>query len=271
MSRDFTPEEAYLFEQANRKWGYTSILDSMERMTFTYNGITRPLYSKESMENRRKYPLLGSLYHPFDKLYSFLSQVSGGTELLQQHENALKEYIETGRGDKDSFLIKWYEGKLDTNFHYSNRNDAMFFACVQDEVGKLYRFDPAQGRCFWFPISQDKCFSAWYAPDAHDGDQLQMKLEKRAEDGSMGSHCELIYDESYATANLSQKAVYETVLEICEDAGLDVAAETVARDITEKVMSVFGLKKQDLEAQILAAKNRADATDSVKKEQAPER
>lgn len=253
MSRDFTPKELYLFEQHVLKNKGVSLLDTMKGTTFTHNGETTRLYSDESIANREKFPFIGRLFNRFDSLYSFLSHVDGGLDLLAQKEAELTAYIETGKGDKTSSVLQWFEGELDSHFHYSTINDERFLSSIHDEVGKLYRFDPKQDHCFWFPLSEEKCISVWYAPDKYDGDQLQMKLEQRGEDGSMGPHCEVLIDESYATANLSEKAILQTLREIYEDAGLDSIADSASIVLTDNIMSVFALKKPALDAQIQAA------------------
>lgn len=257
MSRDWTPEESYLVEQQNIKNGRGSWWDLMETATWHINGQSWPMHSKESIENRKKFPLLGRLYNDYDKLYAFLTQVSGGPELLSKLENELDGYIKTGLWDDKSYLLRWFTGTLDEHFYYSTRNDELFMESVKNEIGRQYRCDPTSGRCFWFALSEDKCFSAWYAPDPHDGDQLQMKLEERAEDGSMGPHCELVFDESYGTDNLSFKAIQETLSDIYHDAGLGIPSETTLHEMTDRVMSVFSLKKS-LDDQIKGAETKKE-------------
>lgn len=270
MSRDLTPKELYLFEQYNVQHGGGSLWDMMKNTTVTYNGQTGPMHSEESLAARAQYPLLGRLFNRFDSLHSFLSQVENGLEILSRHEKDLDTYIRTGQGDKDSSLIRWFEGTLDEGFHYSDRNDALFMASVQDEIGQLYRFDPKQENCFWFPLNEDKCISVWYAPDKYDGDQLLMHLEERAEDGSMGPHCEILSDESYATANLSQRAIRRTLREIYDDADLEDIAKSASQELSEKVMSVFGLKKMDLENQIASAASRSAESHGTSNVKVPE-
>ena len=260
MSRDWTPRELYEVEQWNIQHDRGSLWDFMENTTITINGKTTPLHSKEAIARRREFPFLGRLMMDrFDGLYAFLSKVDGGLSLLARHEDALRTYIETGKGDKESPLIRWFEGKLDSRFYYREHNDELLIASIKDEVGKLYRFDPAQGNCFWFALNDEKCISVWYAPDAYDGDQLQMKLEQRAEDGSMGPFCEVLIDESYGTADLSYSAVCSTLQEIYEDAGIGVHSEASLHELTDKVMFVFGLRKKDLESQIQDAVAKATA------------
>ncbi len=129
---------------------------------------------------------------------------------------------------------------------------------TEEDVSAMLR---TNGNCVWFPLSEDKCISVWYAPDKYDGDQLQMKLEQRAEDGSMGAFCEIIIDESYATANLSFESIKATLHEVFADAGLENTPDFDRNKLTETVMSAFGLKKRALSDQILSANTRTQASD----------
>ena len=257
MSRDLTPRELYAFEQQNIKIHSYSLWDYMRNTVMHINGETFPMYSEEDISNREQYPSLGRLYNDFDNLYAFLSNIEGGLDLLQDYDNSLKKYIETGIGDKESALIKWFEGTLDKNFYYSTHNDNLFLASVKEDIFKIYRSDPTKEKCFWFPLTDDKCISVWYAPDKYDGDQLQMKLELRGEDGSMGSHCEILIDESYATADLSYDAIFTTVKEIYADVDLVDIPNHVCHKLTDNVMSVFELKKHSLDNQIKSAASAA--------------
>lgn len=256
MSRDWTPRELYEFEKFSIKVGHGSLWDFMKTTTLTINGETFPMVSEESISRRQDFPLLGRLFEEYDKLYSFLVQVNGGLELLRRHEEELDAYITTGQGAKGSPLIKWFEGELDPRFYYRETNDAMLLAHVQDEVGTLYRFDPSRENCFWFPLSADKCISVWRYPDNVQGDQLLMKLEQRAEDGSMGPHCQVLIDESLGTGSLSHDAIYQTLLEVYDCAGLNEIANQAGHELADKIMSVFGLKKRTLEEQLDTARSR---------------
>lgn len=104
-------------------------------------------------------------------------------------------------------------------------------------------YDKLPENCFWFALDDEKCISVWYAPDQDDGDQFQMKLEERAEDGSMGAHCELIIDESYGTRDLSFGAVCKTLWEVCVDAEFsdDKADEVVSR-VAKEIFANYGLE-----------------------------
>lgn len=253
MSRDFTPEEMYLVEQNNIQKGLGSLCDFMANTTVAINGVTTPMCPPEAIFRRQQYPLLGRLYNRYDQLYAFLSQIKDGMNILDRHEKELDAYIKTGKGNTKSPVIAWFKGELDPVFHYSTRNDMAFYAIVQDEVGKLLRFDPSQETCFWFALSDDKCISVWLYPDDREGDQLLMKLEQRAEDGSMGPHCEVLIDESYGTGDLSRAGICECLQDIHWDAGLGEMPEEKVNVLSEQVMAVFGLCKRSLDSQIESA------------------
>lgn len=265
MSRDLTPRELYSLERTNIQNGNGSLWDFMENISFSYEGKTTPLYSSESIASRKKYPLLGRLYNDFDQIYYYLSQIENGLKLLDRYEKELNAYITTGAGNRNSFLIQWFEGKLDPDFYYSAHNDDLFFASVQDELGKLYSFDPKQENCCWFSLSEDKCISVWAYPDGKHPDQLLMKLEQRGEDGSMGPHCEVLIDESYATGSLSQKDIRRCLREVYKDAGLGAIAQSASLELSNKVLSVFRLNKRSLSEQIQsAAVRQPDSHNEVK-------
>lgn len=84
--------------------------------------------------------------------------------------------------------------------------------CISEHIAEI------ESKIKWFKLSEYKCISVRYAPDEHDGDQFQMYLEEVGEDGYMGSRCELVSDDAYATADLSFKSLCETLSEICDDA-----------------------------------------------------
>lgn len=274
MSRDLTPHQFYELEKYNIQQGHGSIMDMMEHMTITYNGETSPAYSPNSLEHRKQYPLLGRLYNRFDELYSALSQLNGGLEVLANHERELEAYIQTGAGDRNSALIRWFEGELDQSFYYSEHNDELFLSSVRDEIRDAHRIDPTQGNVLWFPLNEDMCISVWYSPDEEYGDELRMKLERRAEDGSMGAHCELLCDESFYTGKLTRDAIIETLEDVRDTADhiLNLESEAEQNDsgdnapaildetiqsVTDQIMSAFGLKQPALDDKLLDARQRA--------------
>lgn len=133
MSRDFTPKETYYVEQTQIKEGYGSLWDFMKNTTFTFNGKSWPLHSEEEIELRKQYPILGKLLNKFEKVYDSLSQIPGGLDVLVRCDKEIGLYVETGQGEKNSSVIKWFEGTLDEGFYYGERNEELFLEYMEEE------------------------------------------------------------------------------------------------------------------------------------------
>lgn len=144
--------------------------------------------------------------------------------------------------------------------------DQIYYAaekCVSEHLAAI------ESKIKWFKLSEDKCISVWYAPDEHDGDQFQLYLEEIGEDGYMGSRCELVSDEAYATADISFKSLCETLEEICCDAEVYddeypwLGSSNAAARIAQEIFDAFGMGKeratearQSLDEKISAAEAR---------------
>lgn len=138
MSRDWTPREMYAVEQYNIRNGLGSWWDHMKNSVWVLpNGERIPLCTEENFARRQEYPLMGRLYECYDEIYTFLSQLDGGMDLLKRYESALDVYIQTGQGDKESPLIQWFEGELDKSFYYSERNDELLLSFIRNEALRL--------------------------------------------------------------------------------------------------------------------------------------
>lgn len=123
MSRDFTPREHL---EVEKHFGY-SIWSFLESAKFSYEGEEWLMCEPAEIKARKQYPLLGKLLNrQFVPLFESLSSVEGGLELLKEKDEELSLYVEKGEGDTNSYLIRWFEGNLDTNFYYSERNHEMF-------------------------------------------------------------------------------------------------------------------------------------------------
>lgn len=138
MGRDLTPVEYFYLNERNKGRGH-SAFDVMESTCWKINGVSHPLHSKEEMALRRQYPLFGYLLNTFPKTHEALSKVPGGLDLLKNREEELSVYIKTGAGDRDSAMIKWFEGELDSSFYYSERNEEMFVESLMDDAKALAR------------------------------------------------------------------------------------------------------------------------------------
>lgn len=137
MSRDWTPRETYEVEKINIREGRGSLWDFMKNTAWVINDERVPLCTEEQISRRQEYPLLGRLFESYDKLYETLSAVDRGMEILADHEAALKSYIETGKGDTQSPLLRWFEGTLDEGFYYRERNDELLMDYFSDELKRL--------------------------------------------------------------------------------------------------------------------------------------
>lgn len=139
MSRDLTPREMYTVEQHNIRNGLGSLWDFMKNTVWVINGVRIPLCTEDTLSRRQEYPLLGRFYERFDELYAFLSELDCGKELLGRYEAELRVYIETGKGDKNSDLLRWFEGELDEGFYYREHNDELLMESIQNEAKALPR------------------------------------------------------------------------------------------------------------------------------------
>lgn len=135
MSRDWTLREIFEFEREMIESGMGSILDNMRASTFSYKEKTWPQYSEEEMSAREQFPLFGRLLvGEFPKLYERLSKYENGLEFLKLQDLELSEYIATGNYNPDSYLVKWFNGQLDKNFHYRERNNELLIERVCEEA-----------------------------------------------------------------------------------------------------------------------------------------
>lgn len=137
MSRDLTPRELYFLEQMQIENGLGSLWDFMKNTTWHIGGESWPLVTEDRLSQRQQFPLLGRLFNEYDRTYSYLSSRKGGLELLGDLDKQLDHYIQTGEGEKDSPLIKWFEGSLDEHFYYGERNDSLFFEFIQENAKRL--------------------------------------------------------------------------------------------------------------------------------------
>ncbi|MBQ8248102.1 MAG: hypothetical protein IJZ42_13320 [Lachnospiraceae bacterium] len=117
--------------------------------------------------------------------------------------------------------------------------------CINAHIAEL------ESKVKWFALSEDKCISVWYAPDEHDGDQFQMHLEEKGEDGYMGPACEIISSDSYATNDISYSSLCETLREICDDADVydtDLPwgnTDNIAAILADQIFDAFGLDTRE--------------------------
>lgn len=134
MSRDFTPRELLASEAV-----LGDLFEVQRNLIITIDGKEFPYYGKEELSHREQFPILGKLLNRqgFDPLYASASAVPGGMEFLSAVDKALQEYIATGKGDRDSEVIRWFEGTLDENFYYCERNEELFVEKLQEGLSRL--------------------------------------------------------------------------------------------------------------------------------------
>lgn len=122
MSRDFTPRQSLFAEE----YTGTSLWSIMENGYFSCDGEKIPFCDSDELAVRKQYPLLGKLINNFSDMYAELAGINGGLNVLRNKDNELAAYVDQKKGDPESYLIRWFEGKLDKNFYYSERNEEMF-------------------------------------------------------------------------------------------------------------------------------------------------
>lgn len=134
MSRDFTPRELLASEAV-----LGDLFKVQRELIIAIAGKGFPYYGKEELAHREQFPILGKLLNRqgFDPLYASASAVPGGMEFLSAVDKELQEYIATGKGDRDSETIRWFEGTLDENFYYCERNEELFVEKLQEGLSRL--------------------------------------------------------------------------------------------------------------------------------------
>ena len=126
MSRDWTPHEHYAVNKYHEEHGGPTAWDIYEHTVVHMGNETFAYCEKEELALRKQFPLFGFLLNTFPEVHKSLSGIPGGVDLLKKREEELSAYIETGTGDKSSALIRWFEGKLDPCFYYSEHNEELF-------------------------------------------------------------------------------------------------------------------------------------------------
>lgn len=134
MGRDFTPRELLASEAV-----LGDLFEVQRNLIITIDGKEFPYYDKEELAHHEQFPILGKLLNKqgFDPLYASASAVPGGMEFLSAVDKELQKYIATGKGDRDSEVIRWFEGTLDENFYYCERNEELFVEKLQEGLSRL--------------------------------------------------------------------------------------------------------------------------------------
>lgn len=230
MGRDLTPRELYATEQWNIQNGRHDLWELMEKTVLNYNGTSQKLHSDEEIALRKGFPFLGKLLDTFPNLHGKLSQIDGGVDLLHRKDEELCLYIETGKGDINSPLIKWFNGELDPNFHYSDYNNSLLFSRLlleaQLDTGKL-----------WVCVYKD---SLGYQDDNDNLthillpiDWLEDRLRFEGVDNFGEWYLEYTADDTDA---LARQALEDGVVLECEDKNIRLDFIPVVRALTEDDM-----------------------------------
>lgn len=129
MSRDWTPEEYYYVQKAT---GHSGI-DMMEGLRWVYKDTIKKMYDPSAIAKHRQFELFGNLINNFESLYDRAMEIPDGFEKLKELERQLQQFIDTGDGDEEPYLVKWFQGRLDGNFYYGDENERLFIeACIED-------------------------------------------------------------------------------------------------------------------------------------------
>ena len=158
MSRDWTPLELYVSEQHQLKQGYGDLFDFMDglKLIDVDDGKEEILHTSGEMAIRRQFPQLGRLLmDDFMELHERLSHISGGIDFLHRKDKQLADFIGAIRIGKhgsrlavkiddnginaDSYLVKWFTGRLDEHFYHCERNNEMFVECILSDAIVLNR------------------------------------------------------------------------------------------------------------------------------------
>ena len=165
MGRDWAPFEHYMSEQRLLK-EHGDLFDFLDGLKFVHtDGREEIVNPPEEMAIRRQFPQLGRLLmDDFMELHKKLSAIPGGIDFLHKKDNELATFLKAGRIvnpntneyilkvddiegiDEDSYLVKWFAGRLDEHFYYSERNNELFVECMVGEATVLARepFDKAR-------------------------------------------------------------------------------------------------------------------------------
>lgn len=124
MSKSWTPKELYLVDSYLSKQGNS--LRNTTVIQINADGTKTPVCSKEEQQARALYKELGFLYNSFYSVYLVMKDHPRYRKhVLTELEARLVEY-ENGKVNEKDTLYLWFDGKLDTNFYYSDENDRLF-------------------------------------------------------------------------------------------------------------------------------------------------
>lgn len=97
----------------------------------------------------------------------------------------------------------------------------------------------------WFPMTEKLCISTWPTKEPGEPEYMNIKMEYRKEDGSMGPGCEPI-DDVYTTKSTNPKDVFESLVDICEEWGIDFSSAELAHRANHIIDSHNSLRRVPL-------------------------
>lgn len=122
MSRNWTPREMLLHESLleGKTWR-----DVSKGLSISYKGKTTPMINDDDNKILDSYNYLGRLYPDnLCSVYRNLKELNS-LGILDDIEKELSDYIEDGVEIPNSPVIRWFDGKLVSNFYYSEENDML--------------------------------------------------------------------------------------------------------------------------------------------------
>lgn len=137
MSKDWTPQQHYFADLYMQKEYNSNMREEFLNMKVSFNGKEEPFYTEEDKIILKKYKELGFLFSR--NLLSLYERTKEHpirrNRVLNEIEEQLNVLIDCDKKDGlsceypfdvSSALIKWYQGELDPNFYYNQRNNRVF-------------------------------------------------------------------------------------------------------------------------------------------------
>lgn len=138
MSRNWTPREQYLADKYMTANGHKSLRN--QNFIITYNNVSKPMMSAKEMKVRAQYSELGFL---FDNLYILYNKMKEHpryrNRVLSEIDNQIKSLENNELKGVDSIVEKWFNGKLDEHFYYSERNNEVFGNYILEKYKELLK------------------------------------------------------------------------------------------------------------------------------------
>ena len=137
MSKDWTPQQYYFADLYMQKEYNSNMREDFINMKISFNGKEEPFYTEEDKVILKKYRELGFLFSR--NLLSLYERTKEHpirrNRLLNEIEVQLNTLIDCNKKNGshcefpeniDNILVKWYLGKLDSDFYYNQRNNKAF-------------------------------------------------------------------------------------------------------------------------------------------------